>query len=202
MTRHILLDKYPSRRRTSFALPSFASSMPANRSSVCQRCPTMPSPAASPPFSSAIQEPRDHPRRPLTPNCPSSRPGLINFGGTPGYKQLAEVERAWRSLKTHLGLRPTNHRKADRIEAHVLLCWLALLLIRACEIRCGLIWPRIRQELNRLHKVELDCTSGRFVQRTELTNLQRQLFTTMDVALPPRFESITPSSQGDTETVW
>ena len=118
------------------------------------------------------------------------------------YKQLAEVERAWRSLKTHLDLRPMNHRKAGRIKAHVLLCWLALLLVRACEIRCGLTWPRIRQELDRLHRVVFDCASGRFVQRTELTNLQRQLFTTMDVALPPRFESITPSSQGDTETVW
>jgi transposase len=39
-----------------------------------------------------------------------------------GYRQLAEVERAWRSLKSDLDLRPTYHHKADRIRAHVLLC--------------------------------------------------------------------------------
>ena len=45
-----------------------------------------------------------------------------------GYKQLLEIERAWRDMKTTLDLRPVHHRKEDRIRAHVLLCWLALLL--------------------------------------------------------------------------
>jgi hypothetical protein len=45
-----------------------------------------------------------------------------------GYKQLAEVERAFRTLKTTLELRPLYHRLPERIRAHVLLCWLALLL--------------------------------------------------------------------------
>jgi len=31
-------------------------------------------------------------------------------------------------MKTHLDLRPVHHRKEERIRAHVLLCWLALLL--------------------------------------------------------------------------
>jgi hypothetical protein len=42
------------------------------------------------------------------------------------YKRLAEVERAFRSLKTvDLHVRPIHHRKADRVRAHVLLCLLA-----------------------------------------------------------------------------
>jgi len=36
-------------------------------------------------------------------------------------------------MKTHLDLRPVHHRKEERIRAHVLLCWLALLLIRIAE---------------------------------------------------------------------
>jgi transposase len=43
-----------------------------------------------------------------------------------GYKQLSEVERAFRTLKHTLDLRPLYHRLPDRILAHVLLCGLAL----------------------------------------------------------------------------
>jgi len=45
------------------------------------------------------------------------------------YKQLAEVERAFRSLKTvDLEVRPIHHRRPDRVRAHVLLCMLAYYL--------------------------------------------------------------------------
>ena len=42
------------------------------------------------------------------------------------YKRLAEVERAFRSLKTvDLHVRPIHHRTADRVRAHVFFCMLA-----------------------------------------------------------------------------
>jgi len=42
------------------------------------------------------------------------------------YKSLAEVERAFRSLKTlDLKIRPIHHRTADRVRGHILLCMLA-----------------------------------------------------------------------------
>jgi hypothetical protein len=42
------------------------------------------------------------------------------------YKQLAVVERAFRSLKNvDLKVRPIHHWKADRVRAHVFLCMLA-----------------------------------------------------------------------------
>jgi len=42
------------------------------------------------------------------------------------YKQLAVVERAFRSIKTvDLKVRPINHHKANRVRAHVFLCMLA-----------------------------------------------------------------------------
>ena len=50
-----------------------------------------------------------------------------------GYKQLLEVERDWRDLKTTLEMRPVFHHREDRIRAHVQLCWLALLLVRVAE---------------------------------------------------------------------
>ncbi len=42
------------------------------------------------------------------------------------YKSLAQVERAFRSLKTlDLKIRPIHHRTADRVRGHILLCMLA-----------------------------------------------------------------------------
>ncbi len=54
-----------------------------------------------------------------------------------GYKQLLEVERGWRDMKQVLDLRPVYHRLEDRIRAHVVLCWLALLLARIVETQAG-----------------------------------------------------------------
>jgi transposase len=45
------------------------------------------------------------------------------------YKDLANVERAFRCIKTiDLEVRPIHHRRADRVRAHVLLCMLAYYL--------------------------------------------------------------------------
>ena len=42
------------------------------------------------------------------------------------YKSLAQVERAFRSLKTiDLKIRPIHHRLADRVKSHILICMLA-----------------------------------------------------------------------------
>src|SRR5271157_1261146 len=68
-----------------------------------------------------------------------------------GYRQLLEVERGWRDMKQVIDLRPVYHRKEERIRAHVILCWLALLLARIAENACGDTWPRIRRELDRIH---------------------------------------------------
>jgi transposase len=44
------------------------------------------------------------------------------------YKQLKEVERAFRTLKGPLELRPIHHRLEDRVRAHVFLCLLSYYL--------------------------------------------------------------------------
>jgi len=54
-----------------------------------------------------------------------------------GYKNLLEAERGFRDLKSTIELRPVFHRLEPSIRAHLLLCWLALLLIRVAERRTG-----------------------------------------------------------------
>jgi transposase len=51
---------------------------------------------------------------------------MDSAGCVRNYKSLANVERAFRSLKTiDLKVRPIHHRTADRVRAHIFLCMLA-----------------------------------------------------------------------------
>jgi hypothetical protein len=104
-----------------------------------------------------------------------------------GYKQLLEVERAWRDMKTTLDLRPVYHRREDRIRAHVLLCWLSLLLIRIAENETGETWRNLRTEMDKLHLGRFVGPAGEVHQRTETTTRQAAIFTATGVAEPPRY---------------
>ena len=75
----------------------------------------------------------------------SSDPHLTAEDIALGYKQLLQVERGWRDMKQVIDLRPVYHRREDRIRAHVILCWLALLLIRVIENTAGLPGPHPRR---------------------------------------------------------
>src|SRR5207342_3199266 len=60
-----------------------------------------------------------------------------------GYKQLLRVEACLRTLKSGLRMRPVFHRLAARIQAHVSISVLALLLERIIEIRAGDTWRNV-----------------------------------------------------------
>lgn len=110
-----------------------------------------------------------------------------------GYKNLLETERGFRDLKTTLELRPVFHRREDRIRAHVLICWLALLMIRICERQTDQTWRRIALELGRLHLVTLTGPDGTVQQTTPPTPLASQILTATSIAAPPRITQITPA---------
>jgi transposase len=111
-----------------------------------------------------------------------------------GYKQLLEVESAFRTLKSTLELRPVYHRLEDRIRAHVLLCWLALLMVRIAENELQSTWPRILKELQKIHLGEFQGQDGLVWQCTELTPIQKGYFRTLKLKEPPRFMKIQPVS--------
>jgi len=115
-----------------------------------------------------------------------------------GYKQLLEIERAWRDMKSTLDLRPVHHRKEDRIRAHVLLCWLALLLIRIAETRTNQTWRNLRDELQRLHLGTFTGPTGTSRQRTELTTHQQQILRQLGIDAPPLFLELAAAPQADT----
>jgi Transposase DDE domain len=110
-----------------------------------------------------------------------------------GYKQLLEVERSWRDMKQVLDLRPVYHRLEERIRAHVLLCWLALLLIRVAENAAGRNWPVIRRELDRIHLGAFTGPAGTFRQRTELSEPARDLLTKLSIDPPGKIHELSPA---------
>jgi Transposase DDE domain len=110
-----------------------------------------------------------------------------------GYKQLYEVERGWRSMKTSLDLRPVYHRLEERIRAHVILCWLALLLVRVTETTTGSTWHQLREHLDELHIGTFTGAAGTYRQRTELTKPQRDIFARLDLTAPKKIIELAPT---------
>jgi transposase len=110
-----------------------------------------------------------------------------------GYKNLLEAERGFRDLKTTLELRPVFHRLEHRIRAHVLICWLALLLIRISERQTNTTWRRIALELQRLHLVTLQGPDGSVEQTTPLTDAQRSILNALAIPAPPRITALQPA---------
>ena len=65
----------------------------------------------------------------LRTNCEETDPVLL----WKWYIQLTQAEAAFRTAKSDLGLRPVFHHKEDRVQAHILVCFLALALWRTLE---------------------------------------------------------------------
>ena len=108
-----------------------------------------------------------------------------------GYKQLLEVERGWRDMKSVLDLRPVYHRLEERIRAHVILCWLALLLIRVAENTAGQTWPAMRRELQRIAIGTFTGPAGTFRQRTDIPKTARDLLTALNIDAPRKIYELT-----------
>ncbi|MBD3422763.1 MAG: hypothetical protein GF398_21835 [Chitinivibrionales bacterium] len=50
------------------------------------------------------------------------------------YIHLTEVEDAFRVGKSDLGLRPVHHHREDRVQAHIMVCFMALAMWRTLEM--------------------------------------------------------------------
>jgi transposase len=123
----------------------------------------------------------------------TSDPDISAEDAALGYKNLLEAERSFRDLKGILRLRPVYHRLEDRIRAHIVICWLALLLVRLCERQAGDTWRNLRRELERLHLVTLAGAAGQLQQTTRLTDPQRAILNRLQVEPPPPLTSLTPA---------
>ena len=63
----------------------------------------------------------------------TEEPNLSAIEAVRVYKELSEVERAFSSLKDVIEMRPIHHRTDDRVQAHIFVATLALLIHRGIE---------------------------------------------------------------------
>jgi hypothetical protein len=126
------------------------------------------------------------------PRC--SDPHMTTEDIAPGYKQLLEAERGWKDMKQVIDPRPVCHRREDRIRAHVILCWLALLLIRVAENETGRPWNRIRADLQRQHAVTWTGPAGTFRQATHPAKPPRDIYTALSIEPPKKILALEPGT--------
>ena len=107
-----------------------------------------------------------------------------------GYKQLIEIERVNRDFKHTVDVRPVYHRRSDRIKAHVLLCWLALLVIRITENETSHTWHQLRDILRPLSVAYHQTEHGRIAQTNAPTKPQKAVLDALKLKAPARFMEI------------
>jgi transposase len=102
-----------------------------------------------------------------------------------GYKGLMVIERCFRSLKrTRIKMSPIHHWVPRRIEAHVKICVLALLMERLAELRCEKPWSRIKQDLEELQIFYFSTAEHSFFRRNDLTGRVRSLLKSLGISSP------------------
>jgi len=121
------------------------------------------------------------------------------------YIQLTEAEAAFRIHKSELSLRPIWHQRADRVQAHILVCFLAYVLWKTLEQwqrRAGLGQsPRtILDELHRIQSTDvvLPTTDGRELRLRCVVRpdaAQAALLDRLGLDLPQRLRIPSPLAQ-------
>jgi transposase len=96
----------------------------------------------------------------------SSEKDLTALEAVAWYKQLIEVEHSFRNLKDVLAMRPIYHRVEPRVQAHIFVAALALLLQRLLEKRLDqagldLSGPHAMQAVESIRLVEFKVAGAK-----------------------------------------
>ena len=109
------------------------------------------------------------------------------------YKALLVIERCFRTLKTtQIRMRPMYHWAPRRIEAHVKICVLALLIERVAEDRCGKTWRWIREALRQIEATQFGTKTFYFFERNSPSKPARKILEALGIQLPPRVFGTVP----------
>jgi len=109
-----------------------------------------------------------------------------------GYKQLFEIERVFRDMKNVLEIRPVYHRLDDRIRSHILICWLAMVLVRYAEEKMGTSWFNISRTLDDITAGLIETQSSRFWYSSQLSQEAKDIFGKLSVKAPPKVLEVEP----------
>jgi hypothetical protein len=115
------------------------------------------------------------------------------------YKSLWRVERAFRTLKSTLDVRPIFHQRDDSVIGHIVGCFLALRLEVDLQRRLdakGLAvpWPDLMRDLGRLQAVIVDLDGTRYRLRTDCLGHAATAFQAAGIAIPSAVTALGPTS--------
>ena len=102
-----------------------------------------------------------------------------------GYRGLLVIERCFRSLKrTQIQLTPMYHWMSRRIEAHVKICVLALLIQRVAERATCKSWPLTRRLLDHLQVTEYCSNSHQFFETNRRPREAGKILNSLEIPPP------------------
>jgi transposase len=111
------------------------------------------------------------------------------------YKELWQVERVFRDVKTLLHTRPVFHHKDENIRGHVFCSFLALVIRKELDRRLNAAghvfeWSDIKQDLKSLQQVTIEENGKPLSIRTQCKGVCGKIFQAVGVALPPTIMEI------------
>jgi len=111
----------------------------------------------------------------LSQGCYMLRTNVTDWSGEDlwkAYMQLSQAENAFRICKNDLSLRPVWHQKEKRVQAHILVCFLAYVLWKALDLKCrqagiGNSARKILEEISAIQMVDvvLPTKSGQEIRK-------------------------------------
>lgn len=105
------------------------------------------------------------------------------------YKALADIERGFRVLKSDIDIAPVHHRLPERIRAHAMICFLALLLHRVMRERLrrtgsAFSVKRALATLKRIQKHCVQINQNTVTGTSRMTAEQSDLFKALELTAP------------------
>ncbi len=87
------------------------------------------------------------------------------------YRELWRIEESFKVTKSELRTRPVYVWTPDHIEAHFLVCYIALVILRLLQLATGLPCSRIREEIAAMSGTNVDANWWVFDHRTDESDL-------------------------------
>jgi transposase len=116
------------------------------------------------------------------------------------YIHLTEVEDAFRVGKSDLGLRPVYHQREDRVQAHIMVCFLALAMWRCLEMWLGSkglgdCARQVLEQMATIHSMDVVLpvkgdTTVRLRLAAKPESLTADILAHMDLKIPTRPKTI------------
>lgn len=128
----------------------------------------------------------------------TNHPELSTDEVVASYRQLMEVERAFRVLKSLVKLRPIYHHRDRRVEAHIFICFLAYLIAKVIEQRLRAAGTKVSVThaldiLSQLHAVEHTWEGqARVTKVSEMDDDMRTLLDALGIQLTNPLLAVRP----------